>query len=240
MENIINHDSETINEFLLEMSDDIIFMNIEEQINTVNTSTENYFNFIMDKLDSMLIVLSKEDSELFTKVQEMKEDVCDRVQKLLEERFDMTCDFISYSDRSQCLRKIYKFFIMRREKILENLVINYLNREKSSILLRYGKNKTNKKDITVINNKNTMDKTKLNLILNVHNIISDINLVDIEDTLDLLIDDKDEFTYSFILNLFQQREINFGPRFNDIILEEIRKSKNNLIMKLRTYVIENY
>lgn len=240
MENIINHDSETINEFLLEMSDDIIFMNIEEQINTVNTSNENYFNFIMDKLDSMLIVLSKEDSELFTKVQEMKEDVCDRVQKLLEERFDMTCDFISYSDRSQCLRKIYKFFIMRREKILENLVINYLNREKSSILLRYGKNKTNKKDITVINNKNTMDKTKLNLILNVHNIISDINLVDIEDTLDLLIDDKDEFTYSFILNLFQQREINFGPKFNNIILEEIRKSKNNLIMKLRTYVIENY
>ena len=142
MENIINHDSETINEFLLEMSDDIIFMNIEEQINTVNTSTENYFNFIMDKLDSMLIVLSKEDSELFTKVQEMKEDVCDRVQKLLEERFNMTCDFISYSDRSQCLRKIYKFFIMRREKILENLVINYLNREKSSILLRYGKNQT--------------------------------------------------------------------------------------------------
>lgn len=239
MENIINHDSQTINEFLLEMSDDIIFMNIEDQIKDSNNESENYFDFIMDKLDSMIVILSTEDGELKTKVEELKDDICDRVQKLLEDRFDFVCDFNSYSDRSQCLRHIYKFFVIRKRRILENLVVNFLEREKSSLLLKYGKNKTNKKDVTVINNKNTMEKSKLNLILNVHNIISDISLVDVEDTLDLLIDDKDEFTYNFILSLYNQEEITFGNKFNSIILNEIKKEKNNLIMKLRLYLMEN-
>ena len=239
MENIINHDSQTINEFLLEMSDDIIFMNIEDQIKDSNNESENYFDFIMDKLDCMIVILSTEDGELKTKVEELKDDICDRVQKLLEDRFDFVCDFNSSSDRSQCLRHIYKFFIIRKRRILENLVVNFLEREKSSLLLKYGKNKANKKDVTVINNKNTMEKSKLNLILNVHNIISDISLVDVEDTLDLLIDDKDEFTYNFILSLYNQEEITFGNKFNSIILDEIKKEKNNLIMKLRLYLMEN-
>ena len=239
MENIVKHDSETINEFLLEMSDDIIFMNIEEQIKDANNTEENYFNFILDKLDSMILVLHAEDPELRVKVEELKEELCDKVQKLLEERFGFTCDFVSYSDRSQCLKYIYKFFVIRKRKILENLVLNYIERENTSILLKYGKNKTNKKDITVINNKSNMDKSKLNLLLNAHNIISDIMLNDVEDTLELLIDDKDEFTYNFILTLFNQQEILFSNKFNSIILDEIRKEKNNLIMKLRLYLMEN-
>ena len=84
-----------------------------------------------------------------------------------------------------------------------------------------------------------MDKSKLNLLLNAHNIISDIMLNDVEDTLELLIDDKDEFTYNFILTLFNQQEILFSNKFNSIILDEIRKEKNNLIMKLRLYLMEN-
>ena len=239
MENIVKHDSETINEFLLEMSDDIIFMNIEEQIKDANNTEENYFNFILDKLDSMILVLHAEDPELRVKVEDLKEELCDKVQKLLEERFGFTCDFVSYSDRSQCLKYIYKFFVIRKRKILENLVLNYIERENTSILLKYGKNKTNKKDITVINNKSNMDKSKLNLLLNAHNIISDIMLNDVEDTLELLIDDKDEFTYNFILTLFNQQEILFSNKFNSIILDEIRKEKNNLIMKLRLYLMEN-
>ena len=136
MENIVKHDSETINEFLLEMSDDIIFMNIEEQIKDANNTEENYFNFILDKLDSMILVLHAEDPELRVKVEELKEELCDKVQKLLEERFGFTCDFVSYSDRSQCLKYIYKFFVIRKRKILENLVLNYIERENTSILLK--------------------------------------------------------------------------------------------------------
>ena len=55
----------------------------------------------------------------------------------------------------------------------------------------------------------------------------------------LNIDDKDEFTYNFILSLYNQEEITFGNKFNLIILNEIKKEKNNLIMKLRLYLMEN-
>lgn len=239
MENNINHDSETINEFLLELSDDIIFINIEEQIKDANNNAENYFEFIIDKLDALSAVLSaEEDGPLLGQIEQLKEEVCDLVQRLLQEKFGFTCDFKCYSDRSKCLLQIYKFFVIRKKEILLNLVNNFIEREYKSLVLRYSKTKINKKDISYLNNKKTIDKENMNILLNLHKIISSIEFDSVEELMDLLIDDKDEFTYNFILTMYQQEEILFDIGFISAIKEELRKENNYIIMETRMRLLE--
>ena len=228
-----NSNQEAINDFLLQISDDILFINIDEQINnTVNTS-ENYFSFIIDKLEGLKTLLNKDDQELIDRVDTLKDQICQQVQALLEDKFKFNCDFKCYSDSSKCLKELYKFFIIRKKEILLSLVNNYIEREYKSLLLKYSKTKINKKDVSYLNNKKSIEKEDLTILLNLHNIISAIELTDVDDLLELLIDDKDEFTYNFIFTMFQQEEIVFTRDFIDVIKEELEKEKNYLIMESR-------
>lgn len=238
MENNIKEDSNTINEFLLQMSDDLIYMNIEEQIKNSNNLVENYFSFILNKLNGLKTILSVDDQELINQIDNFKDEVCDRVQELLQDKFKFTCDFKCYSDKSICLKEIYKFFVIRKREILLSLVNNFIDREYKSLLIKYSKCKINKKDVSYINNKKNIEKDDMLLLLNIHNIISSIELVNIEDTLELLIDDKDEFTYNFILTMFNQEEIIFSKDFMNVIKEELNNEKNYLIMESRINLLE--
>lgn len=232
MERDRGYNDESINEFLLQMSDDVLYLNIEEQIEQGVGTDENYFKFILDKIDGIKAVLVKDQDDLKARLDYFRSEVCDTVQEKLENKFGLYCDFKCYSDRSKCLNEIYTFFVLRRKEILLNLLVNYINREYSSLVIKYSK-KVNKKDISYINNKKNMNKDDLNIILNIHNIISSIEIPDIETAIDMLIDDKDEFTYSFILSMIQQEELILTDSFIPNLKEELTKETNYLIMEGR-------
>ena len=114
MEDKFLHDDETINEFLMSMSDDVLMINIEEQIKDSNNSDENYFEVITDKIESILAILPEEDYELINRVKDFQDEILDKVQKLLEDRFGFICDFKSFSNRCFCLKELYRFFVIRK------------------------------------------------------------------------------------------------------------------------------
>lgn len=234
MENNFMHDDETINEFLISMSDEVLMINIEEQIKDSNNSDENYFETITNKLESILAILPEEDYELVNRVKDFQEELFDKVQRLLQDRFAFTCDFKSYSNRGFCLKELYKFFVIRKKNLLQNLVMNYINKEFDSLIVSYGQSKINKKDISFINSGNSnIEKEKLSLLLNVQNIIDGIQIPDVDECLELLIDDKEEFTNNLIISMKDTFEIEFKPEFISIIMKEIKKEKNSLIMNTR-------
>lgn len=230
-------DSENINQFLLQMSDDIIFMNIKEQIKNCNNVEEDYFSLIIDKIEGLRTVVKDDETDIINNLDSLKDEICDNVQSLLEERYKFKCDFKCYSDRSKCLKQIYKFFVIRHDQILLSLITNYIDREYTSLLMKYGKSKINKKDISYINNKKTMNKENLALILNLHKVFSSIVLEDIDDTLELLIEDKEEFTYNFIYTMYQQEEIVFDIEFLEVIKQELIENNDYLIMEGRTFLM---
>lgn len=238
MDKKAGYNNEDINDFLLQISDEVIFINIQEQIEHGTGIEENYFSFILDKLEGLKTVLNEDQTDLKNKIDNFKEDICNSVQEILESKYGFTCDFKCYSDRSKCLKEIYKFFIIRKKEILLNLVNNYIEAEYKSLLMKYGKNKINKKDISYINNKKSIDKEDMSLLLNIHNVVSLIELDNIEDTLEKLIEDKDEFTYNFIFTMFQQEEIIFKNEFINIIKSEIVKEKNYIIMESRLKLMD--
>ena len=47
MERFPEPNDQSINEFLLQMSDDVLYINIEEQIDKGTNVDENYFSFIL-------------------------------------------------------------------------------------------------------------------------------------------------------------------------------------------------
>lgn len=238
MDKKYEYNTEDINDFLLQISDDVIFINIKEQIENSTSTEENYFSFILDKLEGLKAVLGEEQVELRHRIDAFKDEVCDSVQEMLESKYGFTCDFKCYSDRSKCLKEIYKFFVIRKKEILLNLVNNYIDNEYKSLVMKYGKNKINKKDISYINNKKTIDKEDMSILLNIHNIITLIEIDSIEDMLDMLIEDRDEFTYNFIYTMFQQEEIVFKIDFLNIIKSEIVKEKNYIIMESRLKLMD--
>lgn len=237
MENNFLHDEETINEFLLSMSDEILITNIEEQIKSNATMNENYFEFIIDKLDAILTVLEEDDYELKNKVNNFKDEICDKVQSLLQEQFNFNLDLKCFEDRCSVLKQLYTFFVMRKKERIENIVYNYIKKEYSSLLLTYSKNKINKKDITYINTSKEK-RNNLVILLNIHNIIDGIQIPDNEAALELMISDKSEFTYNFILTMVDNFELEFNLDFISSLLKDLSKEKNNLIMNIRLKLME--
>lgn len=239
MEDKFLHDDETINEFLMSMSDDVLMINIEEQIKDSNNSDENYFEVITDKIESILAILPEEDYELIDRIKDFQDKILDKVQRLLQDRFAFICDFKSFSNRCFCLKELYRFFVIRKKSLLQNLVLNYIKKEFDSLIISYGQTKINKKDISFINaGTSNIEKEKLALLLNIQNIIDGIQIPDVDECLELLIDDKEEFTNNLIISMKDTFEIEFKPEFINIILKEIKREKNNLIMNTRLKLME--
>lgn len=227
------NDENAINDFLFSISDDIAVMNIVEQIQSCKDTTANYFSFLLDKVDSVMALLEDDDYALSDKLIQFKSDLCDRVKKELEDKFGFTIEFMSSVNTEKNLLAIYNCFVMRHTILLENLVSNFIDRDKKSIIEHFSKVKINKKDLSYTNNKKNYEKNDLILLMNVQDILDLINIEDCDDAIDLMFDDKEECLYRLILDFIESGELSFNSDFCEYVKNDIKENRNELIMKIR-------
>lgn len=226
-------DENDINEFLFSISDDIVEINIREQIKECRDKTENYFAYIITKIDSFKIYLSSEDQTLINKLDLYKDQICDIVEEELEERFGISIDFQTELSRDKNLLVIYDCLVMRHNELLENIVTKFIEREKKSLVSYFSNQKLNKKDLSYINNKKMANKDNILMLMNMHEIIEMVKVQDCDDLIELMIDDEEEAVYSLFLDFIRTNEIGLTIELCDIFNDDIQKNKNELMMIAR-------
>lgn len=232
-------DERDLNEFLFNISDGIIELNIEEQVRNCRDNTQNFFNYILTKVDSFKIYLnSVEDSPLIAKLDKYKDDICEKVKELLEERFNIEINLDDNMNRYKDLLVIYDVLVMRHSELLQNLVKKFIERDKKFLIEYFSKKKINKKDISYVNNKKLFDKENLILLLNLHEVLDFIKFDDCDDMIELMIDEKDESTYSLFLDFIREGKICLTREFCDVFNKDIQRNKNELMMICRVDYME--
>jgi ribosomal protein S15P/S13E len=234
-----------IEQILNSLSDDLIFDSLKEQIentfNSVDSSPVFYLTYFTSKYD-FLINKYSEYEELCDKIKEIRESFFNRLKELLETKFDFTVEFpmtMSLDEQFQNLSHLYNFFVIRNKDNITRLIIQYIEKEMKN-LIKYYKPLVDKKDLSYMNMKKSINKDIATIICKLPEIIDNINISNPSDIIELFIDDEYEITSIIIRDLFLERKlVSYGDEFINNFLKHIKENEIYYLL-VRTYFMNKY
>lgn len=235
-----------ISDIINSVSDDLVFDSLEDQIKNAFISGDSspmyyvtYFttkyNFIKNKYS--------EYPEVIEKIEDIRENFYGRLQALLEDKFKFTVnEFPSTLTKDQVyenIEQLYNFFVIRNRYNSINLIVKYIEKEMKSLIKTY-KPLIDKKDLTYINIKKSLNKDIAVIICKLPDIIDSIEISSSQDLLNLLIEDEFEFTNAIMKDLFITKEIiTFNEDFISNLITPI-KEDDSFYLHARTYFVNKY
>ena len=235
------------------ISEDIILDNIQSQIDNMldpeSVKTRSYnslFTYIEDRMKFM--VNSYPEPDKVSEIWKLFSEVLDKISKPIEDQLEIE---IEYSDVIQSSRKVdyvkslYSFFVIDMSSHLEDLVYNYIIKEKDSLKTKYDSliNKDDRKNLSYVHLKNIIDNDYTPMIFSVDDIVKGMEIEFNEDIIDYMINlDPTEFVNYNMDCIFIDNEfvdVNFNKnlmeKFRPLLISNhvlIRNVKNKLITRL--------
>jgi hypothetical protein len=234
-----------IDQIVSSLSDDIIFDSLTEQVrkvfDTVDSSPVFYLTYFTSKYD-FLINKYSEYNELCDKIKDVRQSFFFKLKELIEEKFDFTVDFgdsLTEEEQFLYISHIYNFFVIRNRENCVNIINNYIERESKELIRQY-KTLIDKKDLTYMNMKKSINKDVAVIICKLPDIIQAINVENAKDIIELAMEDKHELTNLMIQDvLLNDAYTTYGENFINNVLNHL---KNNEIYYLltRTDLVNKY
>jgi len=234
-----------IEQIINSLSDDIIFDSLAEQVDSVFTTMEGspvfYLTYFTSKYN-FLINKYSQYSELCSKIKDIRENFFYKLKDLIEKKFDFVLDFndsINKEEQFLFISHMYNFFIIRNRENCVNIINKYIEREAKDLIRQY-KTLIDKKDLTYMNMKKSINKDMAVIICKLPEIIEGIQIDSSKDLIQLAIDDEHELTNMIVKDIFIAGEsITFGQNFIKNIIDHIKTNEIYYLL-VRTNLTNKY
>lgn len=177
-----------INSLLSDLPLDLMIVNVKEQVETFQTSTD-YMEIIMEKYNMLEEYLAETNPEALPEVRDNFFKIFEELILVIKDKLDLEIDIeAEYENLPQLTYVLYRFFILDFKSILTNFLYEFIRKNKKQLIAEYIG--TKKKDVTTLRYKKQMSKEDVIIITNLPDIINDIKSLEI---------DSDDFI-TYILN----------------------------------------
>lgn len=232
-----------IEDVISSLSDTIILDNVKDQINNIEENYSDnlyYLSYFNTKYD-YLVNKYNDNKDILDKINSLKESIYTSIKEYIENKFCINIIFPDYITKDMAynyINIIYKFFVINYQENVYSLITNYIKEEYKNII-KYYKNRINKKDLTYTNLNKNIDKNLAIIICEINNIVENMVIDQPVDIINLVIkDDPNEYYNENIFNLVNLQFISFKDNFVNNILNMI-KSNDKLYLNIRTKLLND-
>jgi hypothetical protein len=167
-------------EYLTDLSFDVVQANISEQLVSPLDITVNYLENILDKYDSAKEIYS-DNEDVINNITSTMEDFCFNILNEISSVYNLSIDMdrlTSEYDIIKACQFIYEFLVLRFKKNITRFFYQYIKQNKKIIIEKFS---DNKKDVTTLTYKKMLkNKDDVIIISNLPEIISFIISLDID------------------------------------------------------------
>src|SRR5574344_1100623 len=212
MDDVIFEDdgtNEDVEEILYDMSSpDFLLNEINEQLDDeiLNSNKRNYVNFYIDKYKYLKKIYSDVDDDKVEELKENKRKFLEDVLTIVSDRFNI--NIITDEINNRLVKTLYGFFVTDYADNIYNLFINYINKNKKSIIAEIKKLKKTR-DISTVASKNKYVNVNDTIILNnINFVVFDlIPSVDLSEDFISIITETDDDVINMNMNKFIDKEL---------------------------------
>lgn len=225
--------------FLSKVPLEIIEESIQNQfINPWEYRKKDYVQTVITKY-----VISKDNmvEDELEDLERLNEDFISFMLRMFDIYLDIgvnDIDILEMDDQHELIHLTYRFFIKNMKKNFVNLIINYINENKSELYDDLPK----KKDVTSLHFKSEIDNEEDATILsNLSTIVNHILSIDfgVDEFLDLCQGDSNTLENEFVRKKFEDFTLvgNFIEKYTDMVGEDF---KIDLESKIRNRILKKY
>lgn len=220
----------------------LLMENITEQIsNPFLRKTVNFINIYEDRYKYLKTMY--EDEEFIKKLKNERIDCFEKLLTLIENQFKFKV-LRDEIDLSSTLKVIYDFFILNYTENIELFIIQYITKNKKSLILDLDSKKRNKDVSTITSKRIFKDPNDAILIANMSYIVNKIICtldLDIE-FLKYILDTDEDCVYNEIGKIFLKKDVvEYDEELYKTFLSPIINKEDgyyNIIINVQNYLFE--
>lgn len=248
IEEIYRPSTITTDAFLSELPLALMKENIKAQFKDPIDNSTDYVTIFIDKFNYFVDNLEDTDEdvdveEAITELNQLRNNFISFMEKRIFKKLGIgIVDFedLNEEDQNETIRMIYSYFILNIKKNFRNVVFNYIEKYKKSILLSI--NKTKKKDVTTLSlKKEISSQDDMDIISNLSEII-DLVLdmdIDIMQFIELSESEKNTVECQWLTEAYDNIKItgNFIDNYKKMISSDF---KYDLEISVRNKILKKY
>lgn len=245
---------EEYDEVIMNISEDIMIDNIKDQIDMSNSKQfyidqhhKDFFDYFEVRF-KFILKRYEEDNDILNKTKHVYNDILNEIIASIQNVYNFNLEFdedILIENKAEYVKALYHFFVLNKKELLNNLFINYIEKNITYLSKTYENNLADdvNSSLSYSNLKNNIDNEYTAMIFSIPEIIEDVYISDNEDIIETIIyDDEDELT-NYLIDKILVEQSTINVRFEKNFLDTFRpayENNNILAREIQYYFINKY